>query len=370
MKNIQGLVFSNMHEHMVSELTPHRCMGSVPVGGRYRMIDFVLSTFANSGIEDVGVITKTNYQSLMDHLGNGREWDLSRKSGGLVILPPFSQTDSGMYRSRIEAIYGVMGFLKASPSEYVVTSDCDMLFNTTFDDMFISHVDSGADITLMYKKMPLEADERDTCVLQVGADGLVEDVLVEPPQKGEHNVYLNVMLISKSLLEYLVGNCYSRNQFSFERDLLQASAKQYKVNAFEYEGFVHRFSSLQTYYAANLSLLDSQIRNDLFPQNLPVYTKVRDDAPVRYGLNAKVKNTLLADGCLIEGEVENSVLFRGVTVGKGVKVKNSVIMQGTTIGDNSSLECVVADKNVSIREGRMIMGFHTYPVYIAKGSVV
>ncbi len=371
MKNLLGIVFSNMHEHMVSDLTPHRCMGSVPVGGRYRLIDFVLSTLANSGVEDVGVITKTNYQSLMDHLGNGREWDLSRKTGGLAILPPFSRTETGMYRGRIEALYGIMGYLRSSPATHVITCDCDMLFNTTYDDMLLSHVETGADITVMYKKMPLIGEvSKDTCVLSVEENGRVRDVMVAPPLSGEQNVYLNIMIISKSLLEYLVSSCFSRNQYSFERDILQAGARQYHINAYEYTGYISRFSSLQTYYDANLALLDSEVRSQLFPREMPIYTKVRDEAPVRYGLGSKVSNSLLADGCVVEGEVENSVLFRGVTVGKGAKVKNSVIMQGTTIGEGSSLEWVMTDKNVTVRESRMLTGFQTYPVYIAKGSVI
>jgi glucose-1-phosphate adenylyltransferase len=371
MKNLLGIVFSNTHQAIISELTPHRCMGSLPVGGRYRLIDFVLSTLANSGIEDVGVITQTNYQSLMDHLGNGREWDLSRKTGGLVILPPFSRTESGMYRGRIDALYGILEYLRSSPASHVILCDCDMLFNTTYDDMLLSHIDSGADITVLYKKMPLEKDApKDTCVLSLAENGRVHDVMIAPPLTGEQNIYLNIMILSKSLLEYLVSSCYSRNQYSLERDILQAKAGQYHIHAYEYTGYVSRLSSLQTYYDANLALLDPQVRRQLFPRDMPIYTRVRDDAPVRYGLGSKVSNSLLADGCVVEGEVENSVLFRGVTVGKKAKVKNSIVMQGTVIGENSHLEWVMTDKNVTVRKDRTLTGFRTYPVYIAKGSVI
>ena len=371
MKKLLGLVFSNVHEHMMSDLTPHRCMGSIPIGGRYRLIDFALSSLVHTGVRDVGVITKTNYQSLMDHLGNGREWDLSSKSGGLVILPPFSQTQAGMYRGKIEAMHGVMDFIKSRSAQHIITTDCDMMINTSFEDMFASHLESGADITVMYKKMALAGgSNKDAFVFELGPDGKILEVLANPHSSHEQNVYLNIMIISKSLLEYVVSSCYSRNLFHFERDVLQAGLGQYKINAFEYTGYVCRLSSLQTYYAANLALLDPVVRHNLFPRGKPVYTKVRDDAPVRYGLAAKVKNSLLADGCLIEGEVENSVLFRGVTVGKGAKVRNSVVMQGTTISEGSSLDCVITDKNVLIGENRVLAGFSTYPVYISKGAVV
>jgi len=265
----------------------------------------------------------------------------------------------------------VMDFIKSRGAQYVITTDCDMMINTTFDDMFASHLDTGADITVMYKKMDIVVGaDKDTFVFELGPDGKILEVLANPPASQEQNVYLNIMIISQNLLEYVVQSCYSRNLFNFERDVLQAGLGQYRINAFEYTGYVSRLTSLQTYYTANLSLLDPVARHSLFPRSLPIYTKVRDEAPVRYGLSAKVTNSLLADGCLIEGEVEDSIIFRGVTIGKGARVKNSVVLQGTTIGEGSSLDCVITDKDVLIGEGRILAGFNTYPVYISKGAVV
>jgi len=367
MKNVLGIVFASSQDHTMSSLTNQRCTGSIPIGGRYRLIDFALSSLVHSGVEDVGVITKNNCPSLMDHLRNGREWDLSRKKGGLAILPPLNS----IYRGKIEALHSAMDYISSRDAQYIITVDCDMMMNTTFDKMFASHTRRGADITVMYKKMDLaQCAGSDAFVLLTEQDGRLREVLANPPLAGEQNVYLGVIIISKGLLEYLVGNCYSRNLFDLERDVLQAGIEQYHINAFEYTGYLSCLSSLQTYYNANLALLDTQVRRDLFPRDLPVYTKVRDDAPVCYGLSSKVTNSLVADGCLIEGEVEGSVLFKGVTVGKGAKVKNSIVMQGTTIGENSSLDCVITDKNVMIQEGRVLAGFSTYPVYISKGAIV
>ena len=372
MKHVLGIVFSNMHDHMVSELTAVRCMGSVPVGGRYRMIDFVLSGFANSGIENVGVITKNNYQSLMNHLGSGREWDLARRRGGLCILPPFGNVEaSGMYRGRVEALSGIMGYIKSSPGDYVITADCDLMANIDYMPFIKSHIDSGADISVMYKKMHLTGEvTKDLCTFLLDSDDMVRDMLIESEIKGEQNVYINIMMISKDLLDRVVNDCYSRNQFSFEKDVLQAGINRYKIHAFELEGYAARINSMKMYYQTNLDLLEPQAREALFPHGRPIYTKVRDEAPVRYGLDARVSNSLLADGCVIEGEVENSVLFRGVKVSKGAKVKNSIIMQATEIGANSNLDYVITDKDVIIKDSRMIMGFSTYPVYISKGSSV
>ena len=370
MKHVLGIVFSNMHDHMLSELTQHRCMGSVPVGGRYRLIDFVLSSFANSGIEDVGVITKSNYQSLMDHLGSGREWDFSRKRGGLSILPPYGRGETGMYRRRVEALAGVMGYIRKNQAKYVLTADCDLMSNIDYTDFIRQHISSEADISVMYKKTMLTGDNRDLSTFVVDADDQVRDMLISPEIKGMQNAYINVMMISKELLERIVSDCYSRNLFSFEKDLLQANIGKYNISAFEYTGYISRLDSMKSYYSANLALLEPAVREALFPREQPIYTKVRDEAPVRYGLNARVENSLLADGCLIEGEVENSLLFRGVKVAKGAKVKNSILMQDTEVGANSNLEYVITDKEVMIQDSRMIMGFSTYPVYISKGSSV
>ncbi len=372
MKQVLGIVFSNMHDHLISELTAVRCMGSVPVGGRYRLIDFVLSGFANSGIETVGVITKSNYQSLMDHLGSGREWDLSRRHGGLSILPPFGRVETnGMYRGRVEALAGIMGYIKSSYGDYVLTADCNMLANINYEEFVKSHETSGADISVMYKKMHVTSEgSKDSSVFTLDSDSIVRDMMINPDITGEQNVYLNVMMISKELLETVVSDCISRNLYSFDKDVLQSRLNNYKIRAFEFKGYASRIDSIQGYYKSNLAILNRDVRDELFPRDRPIYTKVRDEAPVRYGLDANVKNSLIADGCLIEGEVENSLVFRGVTVGKGAKVKNSIIMQGTHIKPNSNLDYVITDKDVVIKENRMIMGYETYPVYISKGSSV
>lgn len=371
MKDVLGIIFSNMHDHMVSELTAHRCMGSIPVGGRYRLIDFALSSMANAGVEDVGVITKNNYQSLMDHLGTGREWDLSRKRGGLVILPPFGRTDfAGMYQNRVEALSGIMQFINSFSSTYLLGADCDYVANIDLGEFMNAHVKSGADISLMYKKMEVPDGGKEVCTLTSDKDGNVIDMLIHPQISGEQNVYLNIFFTTKELLERVIKDCYSRNLMSFDRDVLQAGIGKYKIRAHEFKGYTGRFDSMKGFFSTNMAFLKQDVRRSLFPTERPVYTKIRDEAPVRYGLDSGIHNSLLGDGCIVEGEVENSVLFRDVTVGKGAKVKNCILMQGTRVGAGSNLDCVITDKNVTVAENRNVMGFSTYPVYISKGSSV
>lgn len=372
MRDVFGIIFSNMHDHMVKELTTNRCMGSLPVGGRYRLIDFVLSGFSNAGIINTAVITKSNYKSLLDHLGNGREWDMARKRGGLMVLPPAALSEGGdLYRGRIEALSGIMSIIRDLSARHVVIADCDAMANINFADFVDAHLRSGAEITVMYRKQYLEGKPtRDLSTFTVDAENNVTEMLVNPEIQGEQNEWLNIMIINKDVLEWVIRDCVSRNLISFERDVLQASIGKFIFKAYEFTGYACRFDSLSSYYAANLALLDQKVRTSLFPKDRPIYTNIWDEAPVRYGLDAKVENSLLADGCIIEGEVENSLLSRGVYVGKGTRVKNCVLLQGTYVGSYTSLDHVITDKRVTIKDNRNIMGYATYPFYITKGSTV
>lgn len=372
MKDVFGIVFSNMHDHMVKELTRNRCMGSLPVGGRYRLIDFVLSGFSNAGVINTAVIAKSNYKSLLDHLGNGREWDLARKRGGLMVLPPAALSDAGqLYSGRVEALSGIMSIIQDSTAGYVLCADCDLMANIDYAGFIRQHKESGADITVMYKKQYLNGEPtRDLSTFDIDESGAVTGMYINPGVRGEQNEYLNIMAISKDLLEWIIKDCFSRNLMSYNRDVLQANLSKFKVLAYEFTGYASRFDSISAYYSSNMALLDPKVRASLFPTDRPIYTRVWDEAPVRYGLDAKVENSLLADGCVIEGEVENCLLFRGVTVGKGAKVKNSILMQGAQVGPYCTLEHIISDKRVVFRENRSMMGVESYPVYVAKGAVV
>ncbi len=371
--NVMGIIFSNLHENLISQLTELRTMGAVPFGGRYRLIDFPLSNMVNSGINKVGVITKTNYQSLIDHLGAGKAWDLSRQRNGLFILPPFM--DPSDYANRVKTFNAIMPFLKNSSEEYVVISDCDAICNIDFQEVYEKHLADNADITLIYKRGVLPEKLQNPMVLSFDAKGRVNDVLVDPSISGSCSYYMNIMLIKRELLMKLVmmklvNQCISKNTMSFKRDIIQAEYKNLAVFGYEFKGFSTMVTSMSDYFSANMALKDKEVRDDLFNGRRPVYTKVRDDMPTKYGLGSKVSNSLIGNGCLIEGEVDNCVLFKGVHIGKGTKVSNCVIMQDTRVGDNCSLSYVVVDKDVIIRDGKTLAGTTTYPVYIGKLSVV
>ena len=368
--NVLGLIFASMHDSYVSELTKQRTMGSIPFGGRYRLIDFPLSNMVNSGVYEVGVITKSNYGSLLDHLGSGRDWDLARKKGGLHLLPPYSQT-GGIYKGRLDALSNVWSFVEHSKAKYVILANCDVVTTIDFTPVLRQHTETEADITLIYSKGLYES-EKNNCatILDFNSENHLSDVLVDPQISGECNIWLDMLIISKDFLKKIVSEAASRNQYSFTREILQGKMNEYKIMGYEHKDFFTRIDSIHSYYSANKMLLENEKRNALFRKNAPVYTKIGDNAPVKYGLESNVKNSLIADGCVIEGTVENSVLFRGVKVGKGTVVKNSVILQNTKIGDNCSISSVITDKSVEISNDKVLTGSETYPLYIGKNGKI
>lgn len=371
MGNVLGLVFANMHDTTLGDMTKNRTMGSVMFGGRYRLIDFPLSNMVNSGISEVGVITKSNYQSLLDHLGSAREWDLARKKGGLYILPPFGNVESTLYRGRIEALYGAMSFIKHSRAKYVILSDCDVVTNIDYKPIVAAHIESGADITAVaHTGVYSSEDIKTSTVFNVDADKNVTSVLINPDISGTCTTSLNVFVMSMDFLIETVNDAMARGNVSFERNILQEKCRELKIKIYEYDNYFSKLNSPESYFKSNMALLEPENARKLFVPKRSIYTKVSDNAPVKYDLDSKVSNSLIADGCIIESEVENSVLFRGVKVGKGAKVKNCILMQGTVVGDNAELNYLITDKNVSICENHILTSSPQYPMYVGKGASV
>ncbi len=371
MANVLGLIFANMHEQTLPELTKSRAMASVPFGSKYRLVDFPLSGMVNSGITQVGIITRTNYYSLMNHLGMGSEWDLARKTGGLHILPPYGREGSGMYRGRLEALAGAAQFISESNAEYVVMSDSNIIANMDLKPVVDFHEKSGADITCVYGRGVYSVDRAMTqTVFCVDENNVIYDVLARPALSGEMNVALNVYVMRRKFLEDIIREGECRSLYSFETDILQHKLHDFKILGYKYDKYYEIIDSMKTYFKATMDMMNRQISKEVFNPDRPVYTKVRDVAPAKYGIDCSVKSSLIADGCIIEGTVENSVLFRGVKIGKGAVVKNSIVMQGAVIEEKAAFIDAIADKDVTVTKGRTITGSPDFPVYINKGGVV
>lgn len=361
-----GIVFSNMHDDYLADLTLHRTTASVPFGGRYRLIDFTLSNLVNSGVTEVGIIAKSNYHSLMDHVGSGKEWDLARKRGGLTIMPPFARTGSGVYRGNLEALSGIMGYIRDNTARYVVMSDCCVVSNIDLKSVLEEHKRRGAGITILYSPGQVVTSPKDQVGIITDANGMLTEIALKPEKGSIQNSYENIVIIDRQMLIHKVTHAVAQNRFSFVQDILTELAGTGTVYCHPVKGCSLAVHDLKSYFDSNMRLLDQRVRSELFDPERPVYTKVRDEVPAKYGLSARVENSLVADGCIIEGEVKNSIIFRGVRVGKGSRVENCILMQSTVVEDNASLDYVITDKNVMVRTGRKLAGYLTFPLFIPK----
>jgi len=340
------------------------------------MVDFILSSMVNCGIDNISIIVRQNYHSLMDHLGSGREWDLTRKNGGLSIIPPYAEKDMKVYNGRVEALASLLDLLKDQKEKYVVMADANIAVNFDFKAFIDAHIASGADVTVAYAEEPIHESTRKASSTIKNLyytfkieDGRVKKIYINSQAEGVQNYSMNIYVIERELLIDLINTAYVRGYVYFERDVLAPKLDTLNVQAYKYDGYYARICDMKSYFDENMKLLKDENLNALFSGN-PIYTKIRDDNPTRYINGAKGKNILVADGCVIEGEVENSILFRGVKIAKGAKVKNCILMQDTVVGEGASMEYVVTDKNVTIGAEKELKGTDTFPVYVAKYQTV
>ena len=350
--DVLGFIFAGTLDEKIPELAASRTTASIPIGGKYRVIDFVLSNMSNAGINNVGIIAKSNFLSLTDHVGSGSAYDLSKRRSSLTLLTPYGGKSFSSY---VEAAYNMHGYLDNCREEYVMISPGNVITNFDYTDLFDFHSKNNADITLVYKTGVVPAGYERPLTVDVDENGKVQQIFVKPSDTDEVvNQVFGSMLMKKSLMMEEVRKALSLNQLDFKR-LLQELLAKYNVYAFDNKGYTAAISSINEDFYFNMDLMNKE---------------VRDDAPSKYGLNSSVKNCIIAQGCVIDGEVENCVISKGVYVGEGAKLSNCIIMQDTKIGKDTNLNYVIIDKDVTIKDGRSLMGFDSYPIYIAKKSVV
>lgn len=371
---VMGIVFANIYDSSLGELTNKRTMASLPFGGRYRQIDFTLSNMANAGIRRIGIISRYNYQSLMAHIGDGEEWDLELQDGGLEFLTPYSLGDGvAHYRGKLDALNSVQEYLENSPrDEYVVLADSSVLYNIDLNKVLDSHIRSGRDLTVVTKPGIANGEKRLDLALTRDAKGNISDIAVDYAAPESYEASIGLFVIAKSLLIHNVREAVARSLYRFERDfvLRQFQAGALSINVYPFTGVTLFNESTEEYYRSNLAIRDKAVREDLFGAAHPVYTKVRSRVPSYYGEECHVENCTLADGCFLEGTVRDSVLFRQVTIGAGSVVDGCVIMNDTVVGENCELHCVILDKNVTVRPGTRLIGTPGVPVVIKRGDTV
>ena len=370
MKGMHGIIFSYEKKTGLRELIEHRVHGSIPFAGDYRVVDFMLSNMVNAGVTDVGVIMHGKCQSLLDHLGSGKSWDLSRRTGGLTLLPAFAYAENrdsaGQFRGKMEALGCVRDYLEHIRQDYVVLCDSDLVINIPLQDVLKAHIASGADITAVCTSRP--GDGSDT-YFKLDENGRIIDTVynVHTP---EGYRCLNIFVLSKELLLRLVEDCMAHNQFSFRRYVLQERGGMLRLNAWIWDGYAARINDIAVYFRRSMELLQPELRAELFDASRPIFGK-EHDAPSSYiDPSGECVNALIADGCDVRGTVRGSILFRDVQIEPGAVVENCVLFKGTVVKKGAVVRNVITDKYVTIRENTTLNGADEYPLVIGRGAEV
>ena len=367
---VAGIIFANINDTLLKRLTSKRSMASVPFGARYRLIDFPLSNLVNAGVSSVGIITKENYRSLMDHVGNGVYWDLDRKNGGLYLLPPYVTSGTKRYNGTVDALHGAFDYIDRCNAEYMVLCNADTIANIDLNAALKSHIEKKADITLVYHNGKPPVNNADLMLFQMDGDDRIESIGFKPKADEDTDYFAGSIILSRKLLMRLVEEAYSEGQVSFTADVIADMTDRLRIYGFRHNEFVAVLDGTDAYYKASMALLDTNVRRQLFGRGRPVFTKTRDDMPTRYGTKANVKNSIIADGCVINGTVKNSILFRGVTVEKDAVVENCILMQETAVGTGADIKNVIADKNAAIGDNMILKGTPQKCVFVKKNQVL
>ena len=366
-----GIIFAN--DGSIGSLTDKRTMASLPFGGRYRQVDFALSNLSAAGIRHVGIITRHSYQSLMNHVGSGEEWGMELEEGGLEFLTPYAMSRTDNYRGKLESLYSAMGFLEyGEEDEYVIMIDSAILSNIDLQDVLDSHIASGKPVTVVTKAGIANGEKQLDLALKLTDGGKILDMAVDYVAPADYVASMDIFVLSKKWLAQQVKEHIAHALYHMDRDLVLGLFHNdpESVNVYQFKGLAMYNESVEEYFRNTLALTDKTTRDDLFHYNHPVFTRVRDRVPSYYGEECEIENCIVADGCMLEGEAEHSVLFRQVTIEAGAEVEDCIIMNDTVIGAGSQLKYVILDKDVTVRPGTKLIGSPANPIIVRRGETV
>ena len=369
--NAMGIIFAN--DGTIGALTEKRTMASLPFGGRYRQVDFALSNLCAAGVRHVGIITRHSYQSLMNHIGSGEEWGLELEEGGLEFLTPYAMSRTDNYRGKLESLYSAMGFLEyGKEDEYVFMIDSAILSNIDLNSVLADHIASGKDVTVVTKAGIANGAKQLDLAVKLNEKNEIVDMAVDYVAPADYLASMDIFVLSKKWLVKQVKEHIAHNLYHMDRDLVlgQWQKGELSINVYQFKGKVLYNESVEEYFMNSLALIDPEVRHDLFGYNHTVFTKVRDRVPTFYGEYCQIENCLIADGCMLEGEAADSVLFRNVTLCQGAQVDDCVIMNDTVIGEGAKLKYVILDKDVVVRPGAKLQGTPSNPIIIKRGEIV
>ena len=366
-----GIILAGGNNKMMKELSNKRAIAAMPVAGSYRSIDFALSNMSNSKIQKVAVITQYNARSLNEHLSSSKWWDFGRKQGGLFVFTPTITADSSYwYRGKADSLYQNLQFLKSSHEPYVVIASGDGIYKLDYGKVLEYHIDKKADITMVVKKLEDRSEISSFGVVSMTEEGRVTEIDEKPLETNLSTVSTGIYIIRRRLLIELIEKAAEEDRHDFVRDILVRYKNLKKIYAYKLDTYWSNISTVNSYYKTNMDFLKKDVRNYFFKQYPDIYTKVEDLPPAKYNFGAEVRNSLVSSGCIVNGCVENSVLFKKIYIGNNSVVKNCIILNDAYIGDNSYLENCIVESGSTIKansryvgEGDPIIVVEDNPIY-------
>lgn len=366
-----GLINLNKRlDPTINKLNYGRPLASTPIGGRYRVIDFVLSNMVNSGIMNIGIFSKEKYRSLTDHLGSGKDWDLSRKKGGLFIFSPENTKYHNRYAHKEGDIYDILAnidYIERSEEEYILIAPSYLIYNINFAEAISYHKKSSNDITIIYKEINnANSDFDGNFTLNLDENNRITNIGINLGTFRDAKISMEAYIMKRTKLVDLVYSAVNNGKCSYLEDLVIGEVKNMNVGAYEYKGYLKCIKSTESYFELSKDLLNRDIAKELLYSDRKIFTKEKNESPTIYTDDSTVKNSFVATGCVIEGTVKNSIIFRKVHVKKGAFIENSIIMQNCIIESDVTLQNVIFDKNIHVSEGKELKGDEDYPIVIEK----
>lgn len=370
---VLGIILAGGMGGSIWPLTSKRASAAVPIFGKYRAVDFTLSNMVNSGITKVGILTQYNPRSLMDHLGSGKDWDLDRRRGGLFILQPYlsSGSDKMGYRGTADAIFQNMTLLRRGDEDYVLIGSGDHIYNMNYSEMMKQHFASGADVTFVVKELDNSYNLSDYGIVEINEDGRIVGFEEKPENPQTNLASLGVYFMNKHLLMDLLYATVPHGGYDLLLDVLLPNIRRFFFRAYRFGGYWRNVKKgILEYYRTNMAVLDSRVRRELFRSRDKIYTKLKDLPPPKVGATGSVQNSIVADGCIVNGIVRNSILFRSVTVKAGAMIEDSIIFEGSSVEEGARVICSIVDKDSVVRASKIVRGSREHPLAFEKSSVL
>ena len=352
-----GIVLAGGNSKRMRELSRKRAIAAMPIAGSFRSVDFALSNMSNSHIQSVAVLTQYNSRSLNEHLSSSKWWDFGRKQGGMyVFTPTITAEHSDWYRGTADALYQNLDFLKKSHEPYVVIAAGDGIYKLDYNKVLEYHIEKKADITIVCKDMPADVDVTRFGIVKTNTDGRILEFEEKPMVADSTTISCGIYVIRRRQLIEMIERCANEDRYDFVQDILVRYKNLKRIYAYKLESYWSNIASVNSYYQTNMDFLKPEVRNYFYKEYPDIYSKVDDLPPAKYNPGAVVKNSLVSSGCILNGIVENSVLFKKVYIGNNCVIKNSIILNDVYIGDNTVVENCIVESRDTIRANTTYIG--------------